>query len=262
MANVSELGEFVGMVILLDLGMFPRRAQILPDRQDVHSRFNGMLHQLRDFVFLFAKTHHNAGFDINRRVHPFRRLQETERRGVVRFKPDCGIETANGFDIVRKDIRNGIDDCPHRVERALKVGREQLDLHIWIEFPNLPHRFGKNHGTSILEIVTINGRDDGVLELQVGNSRGNSCRLHQVILGRAATGHCAKRARARANITEDHERSGSMFAPAFGDVGTHCVFANRIELMGTEDAANLKEVFTTRDSNLQPIGATAHSPPV
>src|ERR1041385_222138 len=97
-----------------------------------------------------------------------------------------------------------------------------------------------------------------MFELEIRDGCRDARRLQQIIFGRFSAGDSAERASTRANVAEDHECCRAVLAPAFGDIGTHGVFANRIELMSPQDTADFEKIFTARNTDLQPIGAIAH----
>jgi hypothetical protein len=49
-----------------------------------------------------------------------------------------------------------------------------------------------------------------------------------------------------------------VLAPTLGNVGTHGIFANRIESMRAQDLANLEKGVAARDSHFQPVRTLTH----
>src|SRR5689334_23292525 len=97
-----------------------------------------------------------------------------------------------------------------------------------------------------------------MFELEIRDGCRDARRLQQIIFGRFSAGDSAERASTRANVAEDHECCCAVLAPAFGDIGAHGVFANRIEVMSAQDAADFEKRFTAGDADLHPLWTITH----
>src|SRR5438132_13974408 len=75
-ADLAELFEFVGMVILFDFCVFHGWPQILADRKDVDACFDRVSKQLDNLFFRFTETHHNSCFGVSLGTHSLRSLQQ------------------------------------------------------------------------------------------------------------------------------------------------------------------------------------------
>ena len=62
-ANLAKLGEFVRVIVLLDLGVPGRGPEILSNRQDIDACFDRIVHQRDDFFFFFPETNHDSRLD-------------------------------------------------------------------------------------------------------------------------------------------------------------------------------------------------------
>ena len=80
-----------------------------------------------------------------------------------------------------------------------------------------------------LDIISIDGRDDDVREVERGDRIGDARGFGGVIGVRAPMAHRAVAARARADVAKDHERRGAM-RPALADVRAARFFADRVEI--------------------------------
>ena len=49
-----------------------------------------------------------------------------------------------------------------------------------------------------------------------------------------------------------------MFAPTLGDIRTHRILTNRVELVRAKNPADFEEIFAAGYADLQPIGTVAH----
>src|SRR5688572_15951047 len=83
LSEFAELHEFVRMVVLHDFRMFRRWAEVLADRENVDSRFDGILHNLVNLPAILSKADHDSGLDEHFRVHLLRRLQKAKRSVIV-----------------------------------------------------------------------------------------------------------------------------------------------------------------------------------
>ena len=78
--------------------------------------------------------------------------------------------------------------------------------------------FGPDRGTSIAEIITIDGCDDDMIQIDSAEQFGDSAGLIGVDLGGPACLDVAEPAGSCARIPQDHDRGGSS-APALTDIG-------------------------------------------
>src|SRR5438105_662552 len=95
-------------------------------------------------------------------------------------------------------------------------------------------------------------------QLQIRDCCSDARRFQQVVFSRPSTRDGTERARTGADVAENHESCGLVLSPAFGNVGTHGVFADGIELMRTQDFANLEEGIAARNSYFKPIRTLTH----
>ena len=89
-------------------------------------------------------------------------------------------------------------------------------------------------GAEIRQVVAIDRRDDGVLQLHRGNRAGDPRRLVLVGRMRRPMDDIAVAARAGADAAENHERGGAV-VPALADVRAVRLFADRVEVERPRD---------------------------
>src|SRR5690606_32351633 len=99
----------------------------------------------------------------------------------------------------------------------------------------------------ILQIVAIHRGDYRVPESEIGDRGGDASRFLKIVFRRLAARYGTERTGARTDIAQDHEGRRPVAAPAFGNVRTQRVFADRVQLMGAENAPDVEIVFAARN---------------
>ena len=85
--------------------MFFGRLQILTDRQEVHIRHTQIVHQLQNFITLFTKPYHDAGFGEHGRIDFLDFLQQPDRVEIACAWTNFQIIRWHSLQIVVEDIR-------------------------------------------------------------------------------------------------------------------------------------------------------------
>src|SRR5216117_1879174 len=80
-----------------------------------------------------------------------------------------------------------------------------------------------------------------MLQPELGNGGSDTRGLHQIVFAGTAAGHGAERASACADVAENHECGRSMFAPTLGDIRTHRILTNRVELVRAKNRRTSKK---------------------
>mmetsp|Transcript_23833 Transcript_23833/g.39399 ORF Transcript_23833/g.39399 Transcript_23833/m.39399 type:complete len:207 (+) Transcript_23833:694-1314(+) len=140
---------------------------------------------------------------------------------------------------------------------AIKVGREALEAHRWLDLFDSSYNPGVMVGTTVEDIITIDRSDDNV----VNRPRRYSLRsLLRFIIGRArrlTRGlDVAKAAPARACVPEHHYCCCCrtlLTRPALTDVWAACFLTDSCQLACTQAVANSHVIFTTRPLDLEPF---------
>src|SRR5207247_4702965 len=112
---------------------------------------------------------------------------------------------------------------------SLEIGNQYLDTAVRLAHARLANDSGENRGAAVGEIVPIDRCDDHVTEIQCVDGAGHAHRLHFVDRARPPMGDGTIRARARADVAENHERGGAVM-PALADVRTLRLFADRVQV--------------------------------
>ena len=111
----------------------------------------------------------------------------------------------------------------------LKSGIKHFDARRRRSPADLADRLREDAGAAVCLVVAIDRRNHRVLEAHGLHRLGDSPRLIEVELGRLAMRDRAVRARARADVAENHERRRAV-VPAFADVRAMRVLAHGIQL--------------------------------
>ena len=131
-----------------------------------------------------------------------------------------------------------------------------------VQHADLPDGVREDARAAVREIVAIDRRDDGVLQPHRLHRFGDTARLVEIERDGLAVRDRAVRARARADVAENHEGGGAV-VPALADVGAVRVFTDRVELEAAHDVAQPEIVFRSRRAHFQPLGfrlAWPHEP--
>jgi hypothetical protein len=139
------------------------------------------------------------------------------------------IEARHGFQIVVEDIGLGFHHCLDRAFLAKKVRCQYLDRGVRCGFTQAANAFHELRCAAVIKIVTINGRNDNVFQLQFRHGGSEVLRLHRIDDIGLAGLDVAEGTGAGAGIAQDHHR-GMTLGPAFSDIGACRFFAHGIEL--------------------------------
>jgi hypothetical protein len=105
--------------------------------------------------------------------------------------------------------------------------------------------------TPISQIITIDTRDDDILETHGSDRLCQVERFIRIGWTRFPVGHIAEGASAGAEITQDHE-CGCSLSEAFPDIGTGGLLAHGVEFLLSQDTLDLVELLAVRGSNTYP----------
>src|SRR6266566_2622835 len=247
-----EPDEFLGPVVAHHLGMLLRRSEVLTDGQDVDVVGSHVSKHFEQLVLGLAKADHQPRLGDHLRLE---RLDVPEQRkaiGVDSLRPDPGVEARHGLGVVVEDVGSGLDHGAHGVEVALEIRCQHLDRGGRAAPPDGANGPGKDARPAVLQVVAVDRCDDRVLEPQLSDGFRHPRRLAQVELRGPARRHRAKPARARADVAEDHEGSGTAI-PAVEDVGTAGFLADRVQPPALNDLLELLEVAALGHPDADPF---------
>ncbi|MNE53133.1 hypothetical protein D3C80_1478410 [compost metagenome] len=132
------------------------RLEILANRHEIHVRRAKIVHQLQDFVPLFAKADHDAGFGEDCRIEFLHTLQQTNRVEIARARTNLEILRRHCFQIVIEHIRACLNHDLKRAFLTQEVWRQNFNRRLWRSFTDCENDICEMLRTTIGQIVTIN----------------------------------------------------------------------------------------------------------
>ena len=153
-------------------------------------------------------------------------------------------QAMHGLDVVGDDLGTGLNHLLQVVHHTLEVGNQNLDLGLRREATGLQDAVGEVSRSRIFDVISVHGGDDDVVEVHLGNGRGQVMGLERVQRsGIFGSLDGAEPAAARTGVSHDHERGGSA-TPALTDVWTPSFFADSVQsvlLNKTLNILNLRD---------------------
>src|SRR5208283_663990 len=200
----------------------------------------------------FTGSHHHSGLGWNRGIHLFGALQQAQRAFVARARAGDAVKTRDGFGVVVQDVGPRAHHNAQRLVQSLKIGDKNLDAATWHAPADLANRFGEHARAAYVVIVAIDAGDHRELQRQLFHRFGDTARLVVINRLRTALGHGAKSAAARAQVAQQHERSGAM-VPALPDVGAVRRLADGVQLQLARQGLQVVIVLAHGRARLQPL---------
>jgi len=143
-------------------------------------------------------------------------------------RPRPRMQPLHRLQVVVQDVRPRFDHRPQRGLIPLEVRDQHLDGAPGPRLPAQPDRLREDRRAAIRQVITVDARDDDVLQLQRRDGLRDAPGLVPVQLGGHAMGDRAVLARPRADIPEDQERRGPRL-PTLADVGAARLLAHRVQ---------------------------------
>src|SRR5262249_16324339 len=134
---------------------------------------------------------------------------------------------------------------------AAEIWDQNLYLRARAKQAHLPHGFCPNGGSSVCQLVAIDGSDNYVFELHALNCFGNAARLIQVELRWASGHHVAESTAPRANVGENHE-SGGGARPALAAIRTGSRLAHCMQVVSGDQIFHALIGLACRQADFQP----------
>jgi hypothetical protein len=134
-------------------------------------------------------------------------------------------------------VRSGIQDYIQRIEVALEIGGQNLDLSSR-QFPtDGPYRLREMTRAAIGQFVAIHRRDYNIREIELGGRFRYLLGFVRKRLERtpSAGSHRAEAAASRADVTEDHE-GGDAAAKALVAIWAASFFADGVQTASAEES--------------------------
>ncbi|MDF2704337.1 MAG: hypothetical protein K0S10_3285 [Rubrobacteraceae bacterium] len=125
--------------------------------------------------------------------------------------------------------------------------------------PDLAYRRGEDRGPTVVQLVAVDARYDGVLEAHLSGGVGHAPRLVEVELGRLTGQDGAETARAGADVAQDHEGRGAV-VPALPYVRAPRLLADGVQTQAAHGLFDVRVALTHRRLCLEPLGPPVQSP--
>lgn len=237
--------------------MFGGGLEILSEGDDFDAGGLHISQGLVDFRFRFAEAEHNAGFRNMASIGGV--FEDFEATFVFGLDAYGFLEPLNRFDIVVENVRGRFKYGVDLVEVAFEIGGEDFDRSARIPIADGANGGGPDRSSSIGEFVAGDGSDDAMAQVHLGHGIGDASGFAQVEFGRTSRLNRAKVARARANIAENHNRSGSS-RPAFAHVWALGALANGVELIVIDHPAYGSVTFAAGKFGSKPLRLSRFHP--
>ena len=249
--ELGQLGEFVGVDVAADLQVLLAGREVLAEGQDRQAELAERDDDLADFVELLAEPEHHAG--LGQRAGFTGVAEHGEAAIVAGLDADLATQARHRLEVVGEHVGRGPQDRVDLVELALEVGHQHLDGHRGRVVMTGFERARPDARATVVEVVTIDRGDDGVLELELGEDRRDSLGLALVDRQRPPGRDVAEATRASADVAEDHDRQRAV-VPALADVGAARALADRVELELLDPLTQLRVADARRHRDLEPLG--------
>ena len=230
-----------------------RGTEILADRQNSAADIAKIPERGRELLVLLAEAHHHTGLRGDVGGVAAGAIEQLQRPRVPSPRSRHLVQPRNGFGVVIEHVGPGIE---HRVERllvALKIRNQDFDPAFRQARPCFADRSREDRRAAVREIIAIDGGDDDVVQVEDLNRVRYPGGFAGIDRAGAAVRHRAIRARARADVAQDHERRGAM-VPAFADVRAARVLADGVQVEAPHQALQAQITGGPRCAYFQPLG--------
>ena len=207
------------------------RAQVLADRDDVHADRSQVGESAHHLVLGLAHPEDHARF--RDKTCGLRPAEDREAPGVRGGRPHSSLEPEDRLDVVVEHLGTAGEDGAKRCLVPLAVWNEHLDGSVWRPAAYRLDRLGEGLSPAVGEVVTGDGRHDGVSQSEAYDGLGHVLGLTWVEWQRVPRVDQAEAARPRTTLPVDHER-GCAVGPAFREVRAARLLADGDEI----EAAN------------------------
>ena len=235
------------------------RPQILPQRQNVHTRSTDVVHRLLDLCITLAETQHQARLGQHIRAMPFRMLEHPQRLLVTGTWVAHGMrESLDRFDVLSKYLQSAVHDRFDVDQAALEIRRQCLDRGCGAELFDRTYAGREVGGATIGKVVPVDRCQHDILE---SHQLHRTCAVRRLILiepaMRIASVHRAEAAGARTDRAHQHQCRCSR-VPAFTDVRTLRFFANGREAMLLHQCTHAVELCARGHRRPEPLRFATH----
>jgi len=234
-AELFPVGELVGVGPAFDFEVLRRGLKVLADGEDIGLVDGDVLKRTLDLGLRFAETEHDAG--LGGEAAGFGVLEDGARAFVAGLDADGFLEALDGFQVVVKNVRLGVEDGVEVVEFTLPIGREDFDGGLGVAVADGADGGGPDGGAAVGEFVSGDGSDHAMAQAHFSDGISNAGRFAEVEFRGAAGLDGAEITGARADVAEDHHGGGAA-GPAFPEVGTLRALADGVEFVFIHERAD------------------------
>ena len=175
---------------------------------------------VKDFRVLLPQPQHDSGFYGNIRVGPRESGQKFEGVGVIRSGTGSAVQARDSFYIVVEEVRQGAGkDIQGLREASPEIRDQNLDFDPTGTLPKRVDDLDEMAGAAVGKIVPVDRSDDDVPKPHPGHGTGNMFGLEGIGRKGFSMVDVAKRAGSGAQVSENHERGGSL-PETFSDIRT------------------------------------------
>ncbi len=208
--------------------MLRRWLEVLAKRENVSFVTGDIAQALLDLGGRLAEAEHNAGFCDEAAALGV--AQHAAATIIARLHANRFLQTLNGFNVVVKNIRSGIEHEIDLIKVSLEVWHEHLNRAVRIFMLGRANGGGPDAGAAVGEVVAGDGGNHAMFESHFRDGISHAGRFPEVEFGGPAGLNRAEIAGTGADITQNHDRSGAA-RPAFPDVGALSALAYRMQLI-------------------------------
>ena len=226
--------------------------QVLADRQDLHVVLTQFAERLDHLIEGLAEADHESGFGGDFVTAVLLGVAQ-DPLGPFPGRAAAGdrVEAGNHLHIVVEDVRPLGDHLGQWHLRAPEVRRQHLDLRQGRLTSDLPDHAHEGRGAVVGKVVAVHARDDGVAQAHLRHAARHPGRLQRVVPRRLPGLDIAETAPAGAGVPEDHEGRCAPL-PALPDVRTGRLTADRVQVLGLDQLAELPIPRSARRGHLEP----------
>jgi len=167
------------------------------------------------------------------------------------------MHSPDGFHVVSENLRSSGNDQLKILLGALEIAHKDFHGHLRAQFMDTVNGFGPDCRSTIGQIISIHGCDDDMLEGDFGEEFSDPTGFIKIGLAGAASLDVAESTGSRAGVPQNHD-GGRPTAPAFSDIWTGSLLADRMESMGIDQGLGFTKSVAPRSFGTNPIRFSAY----
>src|SRR5262245_4939647 len=232
--------------------VFERRRQVLPEGQDFAPDVAHIGDDVEKFADRLPDAEHETAFRGNRRIPVLDASQQVKAAAVIGLATHLAIKPRNGFQIVVIDLGPGLDHAVDGCRVANEVRGEHLDGRPR-PLANCQHATVEMVRAAVRQVVARHRGDHDVLQPQSRRRLRHALRFVGLDIECRAARDRTESARARAYVSEDHERRGPA-GVALGAVWAAGIFAHCFQPQVAQQRVGEEVLVAPRQRSLEPGG--------